>query len=63
MKNKSFKIFLLVIFSLILGIIFLSFFSLNKNETMSLSKNVNQFKLITHTNEKFDNTFFLITLL
>ena len=58
MKNKSFKIFLLVIFSLILGIIFLSFFSLNKNETMSLSKNVNQFKLITHTNEKFDNTFF-----
>ena len=58
MNNKNFKIFLLAIFLVISGIILISIFILNKNETLSLSKNINQFKLITHTNEKFDNTFF-----
>ena len=58
MNNKKFKIFLLAIFLVISGIILISIFILNKNETLSLSKNINQFKLITHTNEKFDNTFF-----
>ena len=58
MSNKKLKIFLLAIFLLVLGIIFISIFSSNKNETLSLSKNVNKFKLITHSNEKFDDKFF-----
>ena len=58
MNNKKIKIFLLTIFSVLAVIIFIIIFSLNNNETLSLSKNVNQFKLITHNNEKFDNTFF-----
>ena len=58
MNNKKFKIFLLAIFLVISGTIFINIFTLNKNETLSLSKNINQFKLITHANEKFDNTFF-----
>ena len=55
MKNKKFKTFLLAIFFVVSGIIFISIFSSNKNETLSLSKSINKFNLITHTREKFDN--------
>ena len=58
MSNKKLKTFLLAIFSLALGIICISLFSLNKNETLYLSKNVNKFKLITHSNQKFDDKLF-----
>ena len=58
MKNKKIKTFLAALFLIILGIIFLNVFSLNKTEYLSLSKKVNKFNLITHTNEKFDNKFF-----
>tara|TARA_Y100000589_G_scaffold227537_1_gene214984 strand:- start:978 stop:1571 length:594 start_codon:yes stop_codon:yes gene_type:complete len=58
MSNKKLKIFLFAIFLVALGITFISVFSLNKNETLSLSKNVNKFNLITHSKEKFDNKFF-----
>ena len=58
MKNKKIKTFLAALFLIILGTIFLNVFSLNKTEYLSLSKKVNKFNLITHTNEKFDNKFF-----
>ena len=58
MGNKKLKIFLLAIFSLVLGIICISVFSSKNNEALYLSKNVNKFKLITHSNEKFDEKFF-----
>ena len=58
MSNKKLKIFLLAIFSVVLGIICISVFSSKNNETLYLSKNVNKFKLITHSNEKFDENFF-----
>ena len=58
MGNKKLKIFLLAIFSVVLGIICISVFSSKNNETLYLSKNINKFKLITHSNEKFDEKFF-----
>jgi len=58
MSNKKLKFFLLAIFLVVLGIIFVSVFNSNKNETLYLSKNVNKFKLITHSNEKFDDKLF-----
>ncbi len=58
MSNKKLKIFLLAIFSVILVIICISFFTSNNNETLNLSKNINKFNLITHSNEKFDDKFF-----
>ena len=58
MSNKKLKIFLLAIFSVVLGIICISVFSSKNNETLYLSKNVNKYKLITHSNEKFDDKFF-----
>ena len=58
MSNKKLKIFLLAIFSVVLGIICISVFSSKNNETLYLSENVNKFKLITHSNEKFDEKFF-----
>ena len=58
MNKRKFKIFLSTTFLLILGIIFISIFSSNKNENLYLSKNINQFNLITHANEKFDDKFF-----
>ncbi len=58
MSNKKLKIFLLAIFSAVLVITCISVFSSNKDETLYLSKNVNKFKLITHSNEKFDYKFF-----
>ena len=58
MSNKKLKIFLFTIFSIVLGIICISIFNSNKNETLYLSKNVNKFKLITHFNEKFDDKLF-----
>lgn len=58
MSNKKLKIFLLAIFSVVLSIICISVFSSKNNETLYLSKNVNKFKLITHSNEKFDEKFF-----
>ena len=58
MGNKKLKIFLLAIFSVVLGMICISVFSSKNNETLYLSKNVNKFKLITHSNEKFDEKFF-----
>ena len=58
MSNKKLKIFLLSIFSVILGIIFINYFSQNKNENLYLSKSVNQFNLITHNNDRFDKNFF-----
>ena len=36
----------------------ISFFVSNNNETLKLSKNINKFKLITHSNEKFDDKLF-----
>ncbi len=58
MSNKKLKIFLLAILSVVLVVICISFFNTNKNETLYLSKSVNKFKLITHSNEKFDDKFF-----
>ena len=58
MSNKKLIIFLLFTFSLVFGVIFISVFSSKKNETLYLSKNINKFKLITHSNEKFDDKFF-----
>ena len=58
MSNKRLKIFLLTIFSAVLVIICISVFSSKKNETLYLSKNINKFKLITHSNEKFDSKLF-----
>ena len=58
MSNKKLKIFLLAIFSVVLVIICISFFTSNNNETLNLSKNINKFNLITHSNEKFDDKFF-----
>ena len=58
MSNKKLIIFLLATFLLVLGIIFISIFSSNKNETLHLSKNINKFKLVTYSNEKFDDKFF-----
>ena len=58
MSNKKLKIFLLAIFSVVLVIICISFFISNNNETLNLSKNINKFKLITHSNEKFDDKLF-----
>ena len=58
MSDKKLKILLLGIFSAVLVIICISVFSSNKDETLYLSKNVNKFKLITHSNEKFDDKFF-----
>ena len=58
MSNKKLKFFLLAIFSVVLGIICISVFSSKNNEALYLSKNVNKFKLITHSNEKFDEKFF-----
>ena len=58
MSNKKLIIFILFTFSLVFGVIFISVFSSKKNETLYLSKNINKFKLITHSNEKFDDKFF-----
>ena len=58
MSNKKLKIFLLAIFSLVLGIICINVFSSKNNENLYLSKKVNKFKLITHSNEKFNDKFF-----
>ena len=58
MSNKKLKIFLLAIFSVVLVIICISLFISNNNETLNLSKNINKFKLITHSNEKFDDKLF-----
>ena len=58
MSNKKLKIFLLAIFSVVLVIICISFFTSNNNETLNLSKNINKFNLITHSNEKFDDKLF-----
>ena len=58
MNNKKLKIFLLTIFLVVSVIIFISVLTPNKNETLSLSKNVAKFKLITHSIEKFDNKLF-----
>ena len=58
MNNKKLKIFILAIFSGVLGIIYISVFNSNKNETLYLSKNINKFKLITHSNERFDDKLF-----
>ena len=58
MSNKKLKIFLLAMFSVVLAIICISFFSSENKENLFLSKNVNKFKLITHSNEKFDDKFF-----
>ena len=58
MSNKKLKIFLLAIFSVVLVIICISFFTSNNDESLYLSKNINKFNLITHSNEKFDDKFF-----
>ena len=58
MSNKKLKIFLLAIFSVVLGIICINVFSSKNNENLYLSKKVNKFKLITHSNEKFNDKFF-----
>ena len=58
MSNIKLKIFILAIFLVVLGIICLSIFSSSKKENLYLSKSVNKFNLITHSNEKFDYKFF-----
>ena len=58
MSNKKLKIFLSTILLVVIALICLSIISSNKNETLYLSKNVNKFKLITHSNEKFDDKLF-----
>ena len=58
MKNKIFKIFMLSIFLIFLGLISLIIFNKNTDENLTLSKNINKFELITFTNEKFDSNYF-----
>ena len=58
MSNKKLIIFLLVISSVVLGTVYISFLSPNKNEKLFLSKNINKFQLITHSNEKFNDKLF-----
>ena len=58
MSNKKLIIFLLVISAVVLGTVYISFLSPNKNEKLFLSKNINKFQLITHTNEKFNDKLF-----
>ena len=57
MKNKIFKIIIIFFFSITLAVLFISLFSEKKDKTLSLTNNINKFKLITHTNEKFDSNF------
>ena len=58
MSNIKLKIFILAISLVVLGIICISVFSSNKKESLYLSKSVDKFNLITHSNEKFDNKLF-----
>ena len=58
MSNKKLIIFLLVISSVVLGTVYISFLSPNKNEKLFLSKNINKFQLVTHSNEKFNDKLF-----
>ena len=58
MSNKKLIIFLLVISSVVLVTVYISFLSPNKNEKLFLSKNINKFQLITHSNEKFNDKLF-----
>ena len=58
MSNKKLKILLLAVFSAVLVVICISVFSSKKDESLYLSKNINKFKLVTHSNEKFDYKFF-----
>ena len=59
MKNRYIKIIILFIFSLILGIIVFKFLNKDKVDKLSLSKQVEKYKLVTHTEENFDSKFFL----
>ena len=58
MKSKYIKIIISFIFSLILGVIFFNFLNKDKIEKLSLSRQVEKYKLITHTKENFDRKLF-----
>ena len=58
MKSKYIKILVLFFFSLIIGIILFKFLNIDKIDKLTLSKHVEKYKLVTHTNEKFDSKFF-----
>ena len=57
MKNKIFKIFTLAVFLILLLLAFISIFNKNTDNNLTLSKNINEFKLITFANEKFDSNY------
>ena len=57
MKNKTFKILIIFISFVVLGMTFISVITKNKDENISLSKSINKFNLVTHTYENFDNSY------
>ena len=59
MKSKNIKIIILFIFSLILGTVLVKFLNKERVDKLSLSKQVEKYKLVTHTEENFDSKFFL----
>ena len=58
MKSKNIKIIILFIFSLILGTVLVKFLNKDRVDKLSLSKQVEKYKLVTHTEENFESNFF-----
>ena len=58
MKSKNIKIIILFIFSLILGTVLVKFSTKDRVDKLSLSKQVEKYKLVTHTEENFESNFF-----
>ena len=58
MKSKNIKIIILFIFSLILGTVLVKFSTKDRVDKLSLSKQVEKYKLVTHTEENFESSFF-----
>ena len=58
MKNKNIKIFIFLTFSLIIGTILFKFLNKDEVDRLSLSRQVEKYNLVTHTQEKFDSNFF-----
>ena len=58
MKSKNIKIIILFIFFLILGTVLVKFLNKDRVDKLSLSKQVEKYKLVTHTEENFESSFF-----
>ena len=58
MKSKNIKIIILFIFSLILGTVLVKFLNKDRVDKLSLSKQVEKYKLVTHTEENFESSLF-----